>query len=323
MRLGLAGIIFCLCFQDRPLTEEKEKRPVPENVTQALRLRKIKRKYSKQFKAKDRESRLALAAKLIEESKKEKDDGTKYVLLAQAKRIGQEESGAGLVVAAVAEIFGTYYVHPLEMKTKGLLETGKHARDKDSARSLVEVCFTVIGECIDTLQSAPMRSLTKLVKNTAKKTRDSAFEKHVAERIEEAKGKYKEAEALQEKFHQEILSWADSRIGAQVGGGECLDFVRAALQAAGADLRLPYYTFGRRLYPGEMPRPGDVLTHIYTDGAGTGKHHVLLITKVFSPLRFGILHQNVPGVHGVVEGMYDMKSQNYDAFYIYRPLRKG
>ncbi|MHC4598707.1 MAG: hypothetical protein ACYS47_06855 [Planctomycetota bacterium] len=315
------GLLLVILLQDPNLTGDKIKFPVPSVRSQALGSRTVSKRYRKEIKSKDRDARLTLAAKLIEASKTEKDRGIKYALMARAEKIGREEADAELVIRAVDGIFRTFDIHPIEAKSEGLLKTYKFVKDEAPAKKLVEAGFTVIDDCIAALQSGFVKSLEKLIKKAGRKTKDPAYEKQVAGRIAEARERYKKAEMQHREFQQTILSWADSKRGEQVGGGECLDFVRAALVAAKADLNFPYYVFGRRLYPGEMPLPGDVLTLFYTDGGGTARHHVVLITEVMSPMRFSVLHQNVGGVRNVVEGMYDLKSYTCDYYFLYRPVR--
>ena len=318
-RILLLGWTTLLFFEDRPLTAEKPKAAVPPAAAQALAVRKVRKAFAAEFRAKDREARSALAGRLVEAARTETDAAVKYVLLTQARKIAEDLADAGRVTGAVDALFAAFDVHAVDVLAAALARTARNARDPAAAKALTDAAFAAVDRCIDAQLLRPMKTLETLIRRTAKKAKDDAFAAAAEARVETARARFKEREARQAQLQEAILKWARTKVGEQVGGGECLDFVRAALAAAGAETRLPYYTFGRRLYPGEMPRPGDVLAHIYTDGAGTGRHHVVLITEVAALDRFAILHQNVSNVRRVVEGRYDMKSVNCDAYYIYRP----
>ncbi|SEE87483.1 hypothetical protein SAMN05216533_4106 [Streptomyces sp. Ag109_O5-10] len=141
-----------------------------------------------------------------------------------------------------------------------------------------------------------------------------------------------------------VRNFANSRLGQEVGGGECTDLVNAALQAAharpGNFSNPPYYVWGT-----EITQPpytdwgtwqnGDIIQFAYAHfqwvyggathewGVGpTGRHTAIIWNGMFShtgPWETWLIHQN-DGIRAVTQRMLWMRHLVSGSFKVYRPI---
>jgi len=131
-------------------------------------------------------------------------------------------------------------------------------------------------------------------------------------------------------LNKKIVEFTTSKIGTQVGRGECWDFAAEALDYAGAKWERGY-VYGRELeYSKEEVLPGDIIQFekvVLETQKGNAIHretmgrHTAIVYEVLEKGKFKIAHQNnaVSGRKvGITElNLADIKKGN---IYIYRPI---
>jgi hypothetical protein len=130
-------------------------------------------------------------------------------------------------------------------------------------------------------------------------------------------------------LNQHILEFAASRIGQQVGNGECWTLADEALKAVGAG-HASAYVWGRALAPSEEVYPGDVIqfTSVKLEN-GRGRqqfgtpNHTAIVKRPVSPGIYVILHQNWGKAGRTVSELeIDLSTKTAGEFVIYRPVSK-
>lgn len=99
------------------------------------------------------------------------------------------------------------------------------------------------------------------------------------------------------ELNRKVLAFANSRLGQQVGNGECWTLAAEACKDAGAYLT-GVYCFGRKLGSLDTPLPGDILQLEQAQfkarfGIQTFPHHTAVIEKVEGRTVLDVLHQNM------------------------------
>lgn len=99
------------------------------------------------------------------------------------------------------------------------------------------------------------------------------------------------------ELNRKVLAFANSRLGQQVGNGECWTLAAEACKDAGAYLT-GVYCFGRKLGPLDTPLPGDILQLEQAQfkarfGIQAFPRHTAVIEKVEGRTVLGVLHQNM------------------------------
>lgn len=99
------------------------------------------------------------------------------------------------------------------------------------------------------------------------------------------------------EMSRNVVAFAASQFGQQVGTGECWTLAAKACERAGA-CTTGLYCFGRKLGPLDSPLPGDILQleQAKFQGSGGGSwsfsHHTAVVETVSSPTVVTVLHQN-------------------------------
>lgn len=124
-----------------------------------------------------------------------------------------------------------------------------------------------------------------------------------------------------------ILEFAQSRLGTQVGNGECWTLAAEALKAAGAEPPLQY-VFGREVSTSDV-RPGMVLQFESARFEGPGYYqlygapnHTAIVASVQGST-VQILQQNVNGDRTVQYGELKLGDLVSGTLTVYQPLPKG
>jgi hypothetical protein len=128
-----------------------------------------------------------------------------------------------------------------------------------------------------------------------------------------------------------VLQFAQSRMGQQVGRGECWDLANEALRAAGAHQPgqggYGTYVYGSAVSLSSL-RPGDILQfegvnfkHVNPNGSwytSNFAHHTAIVQGVRGT-QIDVLHQNVNGDRRVQAGTIDLKDKQSGTILAYRP----
>jgi hypothetical protein len=121
-----------------------------------------------------------------------------------------------------------------------------------------------------------------------------------------------------------VLDFAQSKLGQQVGRGECWDLANEALIAAGAQ-PANGYTFGTVV---TQPIPGDIIQFYNARFESNGSwhqmgspHHTAIIEKVQGNT-ITMLHQNVNGNRTVQRMTLDLSTKTSGSYTFYRPMHK-
>ena len=99
------------------------------------------------------------------------------------------------------------------------------------------------------------------------------------------------------ELNRKVVAFASSRLGQQVGNGECWTLAADACKEAGANLTA-VYSFGRKLGPLDSPLPGDIIQFEQARfkarlGFRTVPHHTAVIEKTEGATVLEVLHQNM------------------------------
>lgn len=138
-------------------------------------------------------------------------------------------------------------------------------------------------------------------------------------------------------LNQGVLQYAQSKLGQQVGRGECWDLVDQALRAAGAQPpgqgSLGSYQFGD-VVPLDKVLAGDVLQFegvVFKGAKGNGTytnnfpHHTAIVSRplvILKGRQIEVLHQNVNGDRRVQTGVINLDDQQGGTLVAYRPYAK-
>ncbi len=144
-----------------------------------------------------------------------------------------------------------------------------------------------------------------------------------------------------EDCNAKVLAYARSKVGEQVGNGQCSELAREALREAGARPKFPSspdegFAWGDPVASLKEARPGDLVTFEKVSFRGRRRilgedgfprisittqifpHHVAVVAEVGPKAKwFTILHQNV----GQADGTFDQKVQ--EARLVLAEMRKG
>lgn len=133
-----------------------------------------------------------------------------------------------------------------------------------------------------------------------------------------------------------ILNFAKPKLGQKVGGGQCTDFVNAALEAANrkpADFsNYKNYIWGRQLAANERMLPGDIVQFedcVFNSPDGytwTAPHHTAIILKEFgngttNGTKIVLIHQN-DGAQVVSQREIDLNYKTSGSVKVFRSLPK-
>jgi hypothetical protein len=125
-------------------------------------------------------------------------------------------------------------------------------------------------------------------------------------------------------LNSKVLAFAQSKLGQQVGNGECWTLANEALIAAGAK-PANGYTFGQVV---TQPVPGDIIQFYNARFESNGSwhqmgspHHTAIIEQV-QGTRITMLHQNVNGIRTVQRMTLDLATKTSGSYTIYRPMPK-
>ena len=139
------------------------------------------------------------------------------------------------------------------------------------------------------------------------------------------------------KLNQKVVQFARTRMGKQVGNGECWTLADLALRFAGARRPgrdgLELYAYGRKLASRDKLLPGDILQFekaefYHKDQFGWSSHsmphHTAIVYKV-SGTKVTLLHQNVGGDKLVKTTVINLAERTKGTVTMFRPeiLRKG
>ena len=138
--------------------------------------------------------------------------------------------------------------------------------------------------------------------------------------------------------NDKVVEFARSKLGQQVGNGECSTLAAEALKHAGGSWRRARQgAWGDELKSLRDAQPGDILqfenavfvsTQFRDDGAlvtqtHTFPHHTAIIARLLKPGKkpvLVILHQNVDGSRIVQEWTIDMAQMRRGSVRAYRPV---
>lgn len=126
-------------------------------------------------------------------------------------------------------------------------------------------------------------------------------------------------------LNTKVVEFARSRLGQQVGRGECWDLAYQALNAAGA--KLPGTGgYGWTQFGVAVPTaiPGDIIQFegvkfVYLNGSWNNMaHHTAIVERVNGAV-IDLLHQNSNGVRSPTRGTIDLRAKTQGTLTIYRP----
>ena len=126
-------------------------------------------------------------------------------------------------------------------------------------------------------------------------------------------------------LNTKVLEFARSRLGQQVGRGECWDLAYQALNAAGA--KLPGTGgYGWTQFGLAVPTaiPGDIIQFenvkfVYLNGSWNNMAHHTAIAEQVSGTVISLIHQNSNGVRSPTRGTIDLNAKTQGTLTIYRP----
>lgn len=146
---------------------------------------------------------------------------------------------------------------------------------------------------------------------------------------------------MSDELNQRVVEEAQRRRGQQVGSGECYDFARIVLQAAGAQPASHWgpvgptadYVWGLGLTSPAEAQPGDILqmrnvviTARVTHPDGSWEetieefpHHTAIVIENLGDGQLRVLHQNFRRQHRVTEHVLRLNDWTQGVIWVYRP----
>ncbi|HYG50612.1 MAG TPA: hypothetical protein VD905_06895 [Flavobacteriales bacterium] len=121
-----------------------------------------------------------------------------------------------------------------------------------------------------------------------------------------------------------IIEFVDSNKGKLVGGGECWDLAKAALDYSGAKWKAPY-DFGKKIsYASEKVLPGDIIhfknVHFqFENGKGSYPEHTAIIYKVNKKGEWKLAQQNFNDQRFITIDDFNLAWKKSGVIEIYRP----
>jgi formylglycine-generating enzyme required for sulfatase activity len=143
--------------------------PVPDESAQAQSLQGIKERFQKAYSSTKPHARLALAAQLIGESRKEQDASTeRYVLLDEAHDLATREGDLALGLIAAEELTQQFELDPLPLKLEAVRSSVRAARTPAALTQPIEAAFAMAREAIAVDSFDEVLSVLRVVGAAAK-----------------------------------------------------------------------------------------------------------------------------------------------------------
>src|SRR5215470_450708 len=123
----------------------QDKSPEPTKEVQAEKLKLIKDIFKDDYAKKAPADQQSLAGKLLKQGLETADDlGAKYVMLAQARDIGQASGDFDTAFRAVDELVKVYAIDGTVMRMAMLAKAATAAKDPESLRSVAKQYLAVV-----------------------------------------------------------------------------------------------------------------------------------------------------------------------------------
>ena len=200
------------------------RRPVPDKAALQQAQQLIREVYGKEYEqAKTSQEKTALARKLLAEAaENEAEPASHFVLLRVAKEIAMAAGDAGTALDAVGRLASAYDLDALAMKVEAVEGARKAARMPSQLLAVAGEAFGLVDEAVAADEYDQANRAARLAGEAARRGREYALVRQVAERLREIKDAERRYEAVVQAREVLRKSPADPEENLTVGRYLCL-----------------------------------------------------------------------------------------------------